>query len=113
MTESKGSFNTKKCAQYVDDEWQKTILQALINYIGVPNLSPQFDKTFYENDLTERRTPAGGLHSRAVSGARVAGALDIMVKWVQGLKVPGLTLEVLRGKDRTPLIFIQIEGEGS
>jgi len=94
MAESKGSFNPKKCAQYVGDEWDKTILQALVAYIGVPNLSPQFDKTFYENDLTER-------------------ALGIMVEWVNGLKMQGMTMEVLRAKDRTPLIFIQIEGEGA
>ena len=36
--------------------------------------------------------------------------MDLLVSWVQGQKVPGLKLEVLREKGRTPLIFMTVPG---
>jgi hypothetical protein len=38
--------------------------------------------------------------------------MKIMVDWVNDQKIPGLKLEVVTEKGRTPLIFIEVEGEG-
>jgi len=37
-----------------------------------------------------------------------AEAVDLLVNWVLAQKVPGLKLEVLREKGRTPLIFCEV-----
>ncbi len=39
-------------------------------------------------------------------------AVQLLVKWVHEQKVPGLQLEVVKEKGRTPLIFIEVPATG-
>jgi acetylornithine deacetylase/succinyl-diaminopimelate desuccinylase-like protein len=76
-------------ASYADEAWDRRIVPALTDYIGVPAKSPMFDADWAEHGLLER----------VVSDA---------ARWVEGRKVAGLKLEVLRIEGRTPLIFFDI-----
>jgi len=77
---------------YVEAAWSQHIEAALSAYIAVPNQSPQFDDEFFTNGHTEK-------------------AIKIMTDWVEAQKVPGLKMEVLSAPNRTPLIFITVDGE--
>ena len=66
-----------------------SIVPALNDYIAVPAKSPMFDADWAEHGLIDRVV-------------RDAAA------WVEGRKVAGLKLEVVRMDGRTPLIFFEI-----
>jgi acetylornithine deacetylase/succinyl-diaminopimelate desuccinylase-like protein len=74
---------------YAEEAWDRRIVPALTDYIAVPAKSPMFDAGWAEHGLIDRVV-------------RDAAA------WVEGRKVAGLKLEVLRLAGRTPLIFFEI-----
>ncbi|CAD5373173.1 Peptidase M20 [Rubrivivax sp. A210] len=76
-------------AAYADEAWDERIVPALTDYIAVPAKSPMFDAAWAELGLIDRVV-------------RDAAA------WVEGRRVAGLKLEVLRLPGRTPLIFFDI-----
>ncbi|MEA2490621.1 MAG: hypothetical protein QOH21_2413 [Acidobacteriota bacterium] len=78
----------------VDDVWDASIVPALEQYIRIPNQSPLFDPDWKRN---------GHMH-RAVALAR---------DWAEQQGVEGLTLEVHELENRTPVIFMEIEGDSS
>jgi acetylornithine deacetylase/succinyl-diaminopimelate desuccinylase-like protein len=76
-------------AAHADEAWDQRIVPALTEYIAVPAKSPMFDKDW----------AAHGLLDRVVRDAAA---------WVEGRKVAGLRLEVVRLEGRTPVIFFDI-----
>ncbi len=76
-------------ARHADEAWDERIVPALTDYIAVPAKSPMFDADWAEH----------GLLDRVVQDA---------ARWVEGRKLAGLTLEVVRIEGRTPLIFFDI-----
>ena len=72
--------------------WEQSIVPTLQQYIRIPNQSPLFDPEWKQN---------GHMH-RAVSLAR---------EWVEKQNIRGLTLEVQEIEGRTPLIFMEIDGD--
>ena len=76
-------------AAFADQAWNERIVPALTDYIAVPAKSPMFDADWQAHGHIERVV-------------RDAAA------WVEGRKVPGLTLEVVRLEGRTPVIFFEV-----
>jgi len=74
---------------FAESAWNERILPQLTEYIAIPAKSPMFDAQW----------EAHGLIDRVVRDA---------AQWVEGRKVPGLTLEVMRLPGRTPVIFFEI-----
>jgi acetylornithine deacetylase/succinyl-diaminopimelate desuccinylase-like protein len=76
-------------AAYADRAWDERIVPALTDYIAIPAKSPMFDADWQKN-----------------------GFLDKVVRdaasWVEGRKVAGLKLEVVRLAGRTPVIFFEV-----
>ncbi len=72
--------------------WEQSIVPTLQQYIRIPNQSPLFDPEWHRN---------GHMH-RAVALAR---------NWVEQQNVRGLKLEVKEIEGRTPLIFMEIDGD--
>ena len=87
-------MNADQIRGLVDDTWSSSIVPALEQYIRIPNQSPLFDPDWKRN---------GHMH-RAVALAR---------GWVEQQGVTGLTIEVHEIGDRTPLIYMEIEGDAS
>jgi len=76
-------------AAFIDRKWDDDIVPALIDYIAVPAKSPMFDADWQKN----------GFIDKVVRDAAV---------WVEGQKVAGLKLEVVRIEGRTPVIFFEV-----
>ena len=79
---------------FVNETWDREIVPALTHYIAIPAKSPAFDPDWAKNEHIE-------------TVVRNAAA------WVEGKKVAGLKLEVVRltdaqGKPRTPVIFFEV-----
>jgi acetylornithine deacetylase/succinyl-diaminopimelate desuccinylase-like protein len=87
-------MNVDQTRTLIDETWSSSIVPTLEDYIRIPNQSPLFDPDWKKN----------GHMDRAVALAR---------KWVESQQIRGLTLEVHEIDDRTPLIFMEIEGDAT
>jgi acetylornithine deacetylase/succinyl-diaminopimelate desuccinylase-like protein len=76
-------------AAYANRTWDDEIVPALTRYIAIPAKSPMFDAQWEQH-----------------------GHIDQVVRdaasWVEGKKVAGLKLEVIRLPGRTPVIFFEV-----
>ncbi|RKG85920.1 M20 family metallopeptidase [Corallococcus terminator] len=78
--------------------WEQEILPALERYIRIPNKSPAFDPDWVKTGHMEQ-------------------AVQLISEWcrAQAAHLPGLTVEVVRlktpdGKERTPVIYMEVPG---
>jgi acetylornithine deacetylase/succinyl-diaminopimelate desuccinylase-like protein len=85
---------TGAVSPFIDRIWNDEIVPTLTDYIRIPNKSPHFD-TEWE---------AHGHMDKAVALFEAWARKKIEL-------LPGATLEVVRLKGRTPLIFMEIPGE--
>ncbi len=72
--------------------WDGEIVPALYEYIRIPNKSPAFDPRWQRN------------MDRAVA---------LIEGWCRKQPVAGLSVEVLRLENRTPVLFMEIPGQGN
>jgi acetylornithine deacetylase/succinyl-diaminopimelate desuccinylase-like protein len=84
-----------RLGKFVDRLWDDEIVPTLVEYIRIPNKSPSFDAEW----------AAHGFMDQAVS---------LFERWARGklAALKGATLEVVRLPGRTPLILIEVPGEG-
>ncbi|HEY8973642.1 MAG TPA: M20/M25/M40 family metallo-hydrolase, partial [Burkholderiaceae bacterium] len=82
--------DAKALAAFSETAWNARILPQLKDYVAIPAKSPMFDADWEKH----------GLLDKVVRDA---------ASWVEGRKVPGLTLEVIRQPGRTPVIFFEVE----
>ncbi len=75
----------------IDSHWDSSIVPTIERYIRIPNQSPLFDPDW----------KAHGYMNQAV---------DLAVDWVRQQEIPGLTIETKELEGRTPLIFMEVEG---
>jgi acetylornithine deacetylase/succinyl-diaminopimelate desuccinylase-like protein len=72
--------------------WDQEIIPALEQYIRIPNKSPAYEPKWQQN---------------------MDKAVALIEGWCQRQPVAGLSVEVIRLEDRTPVIFMEIPGEGA
>lgn len=88
-------FDTQRLKKHVDGLWGDAIVPSLTDYIRIPNKSPAYDPQWIEHGYMD-------------------DAVKLMEAWarreISGL--PGATLEVVRLPKRTPVIFIDVPGQG-
>jgi acetylornithine deacetylase/succinyl-diaminopimelate desuccinylase-like protein len=79
---------------FIDRIWNDEIVPTLTDYIRIPNKSPHFDTEWEEHGHMDR-------------------AVALFEAWARKkiALLPGATLEVVRLKGRTPLIFMEIPGD--
>jgi acetylornithine deacetylase/succinyl-diaminopimelate desuccinylase-like protein len=87
-------MNPQHTIKSVESRWDSSILPTIQDYIRIPNQSPLFDP----------RWKANGHMDKAVRLAR---------SWAEQQNVAGLKIEVHELEGRTPLIFMEIEGDPS
>lgn len=85
-------MNPKQTRETVEAAWDRSIIPTLENYIAIPNQSPLFDPDWQSNGHMKR-------------------AVDLARRWVEQQSVPGLKIEVHQLAGRTPLIFIEVDGD--
>lgn len=78
---------------FVDGKWDDEIVPELVEYIRIPAKSPAFDPDWDENGYIEQAT-------------------QHVFDWCARQDVAGMTCEIVRLPGRTPLIFMEIPGEG-
>ncbi|MEO6595044.1 MAG: M20 family metallopeptidase [Planctomycetota bacterium] len=83
----------RKISSFVDAVWEQDIVPQLVDYIRIPNKSPAFDKDWQQ---------AGHMQK----------AVDLIAGWCKAQPIEGLTVEVMQLEGRTPLIYMEIPGEG-
>jgi acetylornithine deacetylase/succinyl-diaminopimelate desuccinylase-like protein len=85
----------ERLQRYVADLWNDEIVPTLIDYIRIPNKSPHFDPKWQEHGYMEQ-------------------AVVLFETWARSKLslLPGATLEVVRLPGRTPVILLDIPGEG-
>ncbi len=85
-----------KLRRFVGPLWADEVVPSLVEYIKIPNKSPDFDPQWAEH-------------------GHMDAAVKLFEGWARGkIKgIAGASLEVVRLPGRTPVIFIEIPGEGS
>ncbi|MGC1303660.1 MAG: M20 family metallopeptidase [Caulobacteraceae bacterium] len=80
---------------FVDRTWNDEITPTLVDYIRIPAKSPAFDPQWVEN-------------------GHLDAAVKLLEDWARPkvAAIPGASLEVVRLPGRTPVIFIDIPGQG-
>ena len=88
-------MDTDRLKSFVESFWEDSILPSITEYIRIPNKSPAYDPQWVEHGYME-------------------DAVKLMEAWArpQLEGFAGATLEVVRLPGRTPLIFIEVPGEG-
>ena len=82
--------------QFIDQQFQAEIIPALVDYIRIPNKSPAFDPQWAEHGYMDQ-------------------AVALLVDWARPHvdALPGANLEIIRLGARTPVILIEIPGQGA
>ncbi|MDA3914469.1 M20 family metallopeptidase [Oleiagrimonas sp.] len=88
-------MDSSRIRSYVEGLWDDEVVPRLVEYIRIPNKSPMFDSDWVEHGYMD-------------------DAVALMERWARSKldKLPGATLEVVRLQGRTPLIFIDVPGQG-
>src|SRR5579885_3328898 len=85
----------QRLKSFIGTLWDDAVVPSLTDYIRIPNKSPSFDPDWATRGYMD-------------------DAVKLMSAWAekQLSAVPGAKLEVVRLPSRTPVIFIEIPGEG-
>lgn len=78
---------------FVEDEFERSVVPTLFDYIRIPNLSPSFDRDWRSAGHMDR-------------------AVELLSGWARAHLPKGATLEVVRLGERTPVVFIEIPATG-
>jgi acetylornithine deacetylase/succinyl-diaminopimelate desuccinylase-like protein len=81
----------KKTAEFVNKEWDDTIIPTIAEYIKIPNKSPHFDPDWEKHGHMET-------------------AVQMLEAWSKKQPIDGMTVEIVRIAGRTPILFIDIPG---
>jgi len=85
-----------KARKFVDQCWGDEVIPTLVEYIKIPNKSPSFDPDWATHGYMDE-------------------AVELFERWARTKlsSLPGATLEVVRLPGRTPVILIDVPGEGA
>lgn len=86
-------MNTQSVQQFVDEKWDDSIVPELVEYIRIPAKSPSFDPDWEKNGFIEEAT-------------------QHIFGWCREQPIEGMTCEIVRLEGRTPVILMEIPGEG-
>ncbi|MFT7624259.1 MAG: acetylornithine deacetylase/succinyl-diaminopimelate desuccinylase-like protein [Myxococcota bacterium] len=86
------AMNHDAARTFINALWEDEIVPSLERYIAIPNQSPIFDPQWKEHGFMD-------------------AAIQLAHDWVAGREVPNSTLEVWELPGRTPLLFMEIEGQ--
>ncbi|MBN2689264.1 MAG: M20/M25/M40 family metallo-hydrolase [Gammaproteobacteria bacterium] len=85
-------MNQERLHHFVTNIWQQSIIPELSEFIKIPCKSVDYDKNWEENGLLMK-------------------AAEHMMQWAKQHNIPGIEIDLLQDKGRTPLLYIEIPGE--
>lgn len=86
-------MDSSKTDRLVSEAWDGDIVPQLVEYIRIPNKSPMFDADWQKHGFMDAAT-------------------DLLADWARKQPIAGMTVEVVRLENRTPLIYIDVPGDG-
>lgn len=86
-------MNTDSAFAFVEKSWDESIVPTLHRYIEIPNKSPAFDTEWAEHGHMDR-------------------AVELLERWCREQPVEGMTTEIVRLPGRTPLLLVEVPGQG-
>lgn len=86
-------MDAAKVRNFVNQLWDESIIPQLVDYIKIPNKSPNFDPDWAEHGYMDQ-------------------AVELALNWVKSQPVKGMTAEIVRLDGYTPLLFVEIEAFG-
>ena len=81
-----------RTARDIDTFWDTEIVPALTEYIRIPAKSPAFDGDWQAH-------------------GHIEAAVQFAARWCQRNALPGMKLEVLQLPGRTPVLYVEVEGD--
>ncbi len=93
MQGSETALDAQALAAWVDRVWEQEILPEITEYIRIPAKSPLFDKDWKRNGFLDQ-------------------AFEQAEAWCRARDIPGLKVELLQPEGRTPLLYLEVPGEG-
>ncbi len=87
-------MKTLEIQSFCDRIWENEIIPELIDYIRIPNKSPVFDPDWQKHGYMDK-------------------VVEQFVSWIQQQNINDVELEVVRLPGRTPLIYLEIAGQGN
>lgn len=84
-------LDKNKLLTFIEKQWETHIVPSLFEYIKIPNKSPHFDAEWQEHGFMDQ-------------------AAKHIADWCLAQAPQGMTLEVVRLPNRTPLLFMEIPG---
>ncbi len=85
-------MDISKVKVFVDRLWDDSILPRLIEYVRIPNKSPNFDPDWVAHGYMEQ-------------------AVQLMQRWAEAEAPEGCKVEVLRLAGRTPVLMVDVPGQ--
>lgn len=85
-------MDAKELQQFVDRQWDESILPVLQDYVRIPNKSPAFDPDWAAHGYMDR-------------------AVELAESWCREQGFDDAHLEIMRLPNRTPLLFMEIPGD--
>jgi acetylornithine deacetylase/succinyl-diaminopimelate desuccinylase-like protein len=86
-------MDTSRTDRLIAEAWDGDIVPQLVEYIRIPNKSPMFDADWQKH-------------------GHMDAAPDLLAAWARKQDIKGMKVEVVRLEGRTPLIFVEIDGQG-
>jgi len=86
-------MDTTKTDRLIGEAWDGDIVPQLVEYIRIPNKSPMFDADWQAH-------------------GHMDAATELLADWARKQAIKGMKVEVVRLEGRTPLIFVEIDGQG-
>ena len=86
------SIELSQASDQINQLWDDSITDELVEYIRIPAKSPHFDADWEQNGYIE-------------------DAVEHIARWCRAQPVKGLSVEIVRLEGRTPIIFMEVPGE--
>ncbi|MCB9543627.1 MAG: M20 family metallopeptidase [Myxococcales bacterium] len=87
-------LDAQRARRYIDELWRDSITPTLVEYVKIPNKSPNFDAAWDAHGY-------------------MADAVALAEKWVRAHAPADATIEVVRLEKRTPVLLVEIPGTGA
>jgi acetylornithine deacetylase/succinyl-diaminopimelate desuccinylase-like protein len=86
-------MDRERIRRFVEQSWEESAVAALFAYIRIPNKSPAFDPSWQASGHME-------------------SAVALIEQWCREHSLPDMALEVVRLEGRTPLLLMEVPGDG-
>ncbi|MGF1615104.1 MAG: M20/M25/M40 family metallo-hydrolase [Gammaproteobacteria bacterium] len=86
-------MDRERTRRFVERLWSESVIPTLVNYIRIPNKSPAFDPAWQTNGHMDT-------------------AVALIEQWCRQQALAHMSLEVVRLEGRTPVLLLEIPGEG-